>query len=342
MKPAFRMDLMDEHATAVADNEQPAGGLRRRLGRGLSALLGGGVPDGDAPLESIEPTPMPADAPIDRSDDQLVTIDAIDRNPYQPRKEFEEEPLRELANSISVHGLLQPLLVRRCGERYQLVAGERRWRAAQLAGLAQVPCRVMELEDQQVYEVAIEENVKRKDLGVLEKAEAFKDYIDRFGCSIEELAGRLSMNRATVSNYLRLLDLSEPVKQAVSEQKITNGHAKALLALDEPDQIALCERVIKETLSVRKTEEAVKQIQRARESAELCDVEPDLIPIDAAGPIDEGPSAHILNLQEQLRGLLGAKVEIQVKGKDAGKIVIPFGSSDEFESILQRLHRAAA
>lgn len=335
---------MDETAPAVAEQGQPASGLRRRLGRGLSALLGGGVaengPDDDSHAH-VEPH-HPAPEPADRTDAQLVAIDGIDRNPFQPRKEFAEEPLRELANSISVHGLLQPLLVRRCGERFQLVAGERRWLASQLAGLTEVPCRVMELEDRQVYEVAIEENVKRKDLGVLEKAEAFRDYLQRFECSIEELAGRLSMNRATVSNYLRLLDLSEPVKQAVNDQKITNGHARALLSLDEPDQVALCERIVKETLSVRKTEEAVKQIQQARESAEQPGEDQDVIPIESGGAKTDGLSAHVINLQEQLRGLLGAKVEIQVKGKDAGKIVIPFGSSDEFEAILQRLHRAAA
>lgn len=334
---------MDEPATTMVEQDaQHPGGLRRRLGRGLSALLGGGPNDEDTPLVVEEPT--------ERSDAHLVSVDMIDRNPFQPRKDFAEEALRELAASIKQHGLLQPLLVRECEGRFQLVAGERRWLAARVAKLTHVPCRVMQLEDRQVYEVAIEENVKRKDLGVLEKAEAFRDYLQRFGCSIEELAGRLSMNRATVSNFLRLLDLSEPVKQAVNDQKITNGHARALLSLEETDQIALCERIIADSLSVRKTEEAVKEIQRARQSAEEQGGESDVIPIDSAAPQESegspqeenGLSSHVLNLQEQLRGILGAKVEIQVKGKDAGKILIPFASSEEFEAILHRLRRAAA
>ena len=316
---------MVDPAGAQAD-AQP----RRRLGRGLTALLGGGK---RTPAPVIEPE-TPA-APPDH-----VAVDSIDRNPFQPRKEFESEALAELAASIKQHGLLQPLLVRVTGERYQLIAGERRWLAARKAGLETVPCRVLELEDRQVYEVAIEENLKRKDLGVLEKAEAFRDYLQRFGCSIEELAGRLSMSRANVSNYLRLLDLCDPVKQALKEERISNGHARALLTLDENDQVALCLRIVADSLSVRKTEQAVKEIQTARTQA----AEPDVIPLSQEQPepaAQPEPNSHILSLQDQLRQMLGAKVEIQVKGKDAGRIVIPFASTDEFENLLRRLRRAA-
>lgn len=318
---------MDDHAVAQAD-AQP----RRRLGRGLSALLGGGR---RAPQPVVEEPETPA-APADH-----ISVHLIDRNPFQPRKDFEAAALEELSASIQQHGLLQPLLVRVSGERYQLVAGERRWLAAQKAGIETVPCRVLELEDRQVYEVAIEENLKRKDLGVLEKAEAFRDYLQRFGCNIEELAGRLSMSRANVSNYLRLLDLSEPVKQALAEERISNGHARALLPLDETDQGALCRRIVAESLSVRKTEQAVKEIQAARAPGADPDVIP-IVPADApAATPATGLNSHLLSLQDQLRQLLGAKVEIQVKGKDAGRIVIPFASSDEFENLLRRLRRAA-
>lgn len=327
---------MDEHANGPGADGAPAahGGLRRRLGRGLSALLGGG-PEGDERA--------PDEPAGDAADAHLLPVDAIDRNPFQPRKDFAEEALQELAESITLHGLLQPLLVRPHAGRFQLIAGERRWLAAQRAGLQRVPCRLMELEDRQVYEVAIEENVKRKDLGVLEKAAAFRDYLQRFGCSIEELAGRLSMNRATVSNYLRLLELPDPVKQALQREQISNGHARALLTLDEADQIALCRRIVADSLSVRKTEQAVKEIQQAREGSEPQAADPpqdgSVLPMhDSPG---RGLSSHVLSLQEQLRQILGAKVEIQVKGKDAGKIVIPFASSDEFEGLLRRLRQAA-
>lgn len=329
-----------EEFTAVADEGHSPSVLshaRRRLGRGLNALLGGGganeVVHGGTD-ETADPETLPADH---------IPVGAIDRNPFQPRKEFAEEAIAELSESIKLHGLLQPLLVRPAGGRFQLIAGERRWLAAKKAGLATVPCRVLQLEDRQVYEVAIEENLKRKDLGVMEKAEAFKDYLDRFACSIEELAGRLSMNRATLSNYLRLLELPDDVKRAVNTEKISNGHARALLSLQESDQIALCRRVIADSLSVRKTEEAVREILKTRAAPDGADVVPFRFEDSNANAAAEhqGPSDHVRSLQEQLRQILGAKVDIHVKGKDAGKIVIPFTSTGEFEELIRRLRRAA-
>jgi len=328
---------MDEFRAVAGEGQSPSvlAHARRRLGRGLNALLGGG---GMPEAESGEPAADGADSlPADH-----IPVGAIDRNPFQPRKEFAEEAIAELSESIKLHGLLQPLLVRPAGGRFQLIAGERRWIAAKRAGLATVPCRVLQLEDRQVYEVAIEENLKRKDLGVMEKAEAFKDYLDRFACNIEELAVRLSMNRATLSNYLRLLELPDEVKKAVNAEKISNGHARALLSLQEADQISLCRRVIADSLSVRKTEEAVREIQKVRSTAESADVVP--FPSGESHAVaaeHHGPSDHVRSLQEQLRQILGAKVDIQVKGKDAGKIVIPFASTGEFEELIRRLRRAA-
>jgi len=327
---------MDEHALAVAEADSPSvlGQARRRLGRGLTALLGNGGTETNGEQD--------AELSADSHEADQLPVGAIERNPFQPRKDFAEEAIDELAASIKLHGLLQPLLVRPCGGRFQLIAGERRWLAARKAGLETVPCRVLQLEDQEVFEVAIEENLKRKDLGVMEKAEAFKDYLKRFGCSIEELAGRLSMNRATVSNYLRLLELSDTVKKALNAEKISNGHARALLSLQEEDQVALCRRIIDESLSVRKTEEAVRAIQKVRADGESHDV----VPFHANGQSHQqeqnaGPSEHVKSLQEQLQQILGVRVEIQVKGKEAGRIVIPFASNDEFESLLRRLRKAA-
>ena len=198
----------------------------------------------------------------------------------------------------------------------------------------------MELEDRQVCEVAIEENLKRKDLNVLEKAQAFQDYLNRFGSSMEELAKRLSMNRSTLSNYLRLLELPEFVQQALAKEKISNGHARALLSLDEANQIALCQKIESESLSVRKTEEAVRTLLRGDNDTQ----EPETIPFPDAKKKKLAPemSNHVRSLQDQLRNILGMKVEIRVSGENAGKIIIPFHSNEEFEHIVRQFRRAAA
>jgi ParB family chromosome partitioning protein len=322
---------------------QSAPFFKRRLGRGLNALLGGA---GDEPESvagessaPVEPHLEPGTVLVD------VPLDAIDRNPFQPRRDFDEAALSELADSIRQHGVLQPLIVRARGERFQLIAGERRWLAARQAGLDRVPCRVFELEDRQVCEVAIEENLKRKDLNVLEKAQAFQEYVQRFGSSIEELAGRLSLNRSTVSNYLRLLDLCPPVKEALAADRITSGHARALLPLGEADQIAACGRIEAESLSVRATEQLVRDLlAREPEQPEAAGDSPVTLPFESSRsePATRGgATSHVQSLQEQLRSLLGLRVEIHVKGKDAGRVVIPFASNDEFERIVGHLRRAA-
>jgi len=329
---------MEEHAKPRAGephNQEDQKGIRRRLGRGLNALLGSSE-NVEEPLASHS---TERGNPETKSDSTQIHVDLIERNPFQPRKEFDEESLEELAASIRQHGVLQPLLVRTTGTQYQIIAGERRWLAAKRAGLETVPCRVMELEDRQVCEVAIEENLKRKDLNVLEKAQAFQDYLNRFGSSMEELAKRLSMNRSTLSNYLRLLELPEFVQHALAKEKITNGHARALLSLDEAHQIALCQRIESEGLSVRKTEEAVRTLLQGENDTK----EPETIPFPNTKkkPAPE-ISNHVRSLQDQLRNLLGMKVEIRVSGEHAGKIIIPFHSNDEFEHIVRQFRRAAA
>lgn len=314
------------HASTEGPSGQPAP-IRRRLGRGLNALLGGGGQE-----EPLEMAPPGLDSPTDASH---INVELIERNPFQPRNDFDEESLGELVESIKLHGVLQPLLVRPNEGGYQLIAGERRLLAARKAALETVPCRVLELDDQHVYEVAIEENLKRKDLNVLEKARAFQDYLERFGASIEELAKRLSMNRSTVSNYLRLLELSEPVKQSLSADRITNGHARALLSLKEAAQIDLCQRIEKESLSVRQTEKEVREILRRGERATIP------FPGEADKPDPPQVTNHVRSVQEQLCRQLGVKVEIRLSGENRGKIVIHFDSSDEFEHAVRQLSRAA-
>lgn len=303
-------------------DEQGGQESRRRLGRGLNALLGTGAIGTDGASDA---------------DQSVIHVDLIERNPFQPRREFDQSALNELVDSIRVHGVLQPLLVRTAGGGYQLIAGERRLIAARKAGLQEVPCRVLDLSDQQVSEVALEENLKRQDLNVLEKAGAFHDYVQRFSCTIEELSRRLSLDRSTVSNMLRLLELPEEVKADLGADRITAGHAKALLSLKGSDQqIALCQRIQKDGLSVRKTEEAVREV--LAESG-------DILPMKGKKPKSESTvvelTPHVLGLRDQLRDWLGAPVEIKLSAQDRGKIVIDFLSSDDFERIVGKLHRAA-
>ncbi|MCA9057133.1 MAG: ParB/RepB/Spo0J family partition protein [Planctomycetaceae bacterium] len=306
--------------------------FKRRLGRGLNALLGNG---GESSESSGEERPMLRLATPPSSDE--IALELIERNPFQPRREFEQGSIDELADSIRKHGILQPLLVRQkpnSESGYQLIAGERRWRAAQQAGLESVPCRVIDFEDRAVSEAALEENLKRQDLNVLEKAQAFRDYLERFGGTIEELGRQLSMNRATVSNMMRLLELPEAIQQLVRQEKISGGHARAILPLSEQQQLELAAQIEKEQLSVRATEEAVRQILKAGADA---------LPTAETGPAAEKPelSTHVLNLQDHLRNQLGARIDIRLKKNDAGQIVIHFGNNDDFERIVSRLRKSA-
>ena len=297
---------------------------RRRLGRGLNALLG------------MAPTGPSTEAEPGTSSN--ISVDLIDRNPFQPRHEFDPAALNELADSIRQHGVLQPVLVRSAGGGYQLIAGERRLIAAKKAGLQEIPCRVLALTDQQVSEVALEENLKRQDLNVLEKATAFQGYLDRYGCSIEELSRRLSLDRSTVSNMVRLLELPEAVKADLRSDKISAGHARALLSLkSDSDRVTLCDRIQKEGLSVRKIEEAVRDLNASLDDS--------VVSIKGKKPKSQTTivelTPHVLSLRDQLRDWLGASVEITQAARDQGKIVIEFQSSDDFERIVGKLHRAA-
>ena len=199
-----------------------------------------------------------------------------------------------------------------------------------------VPCRVIEFGDRQASEAALEENLKREDLNVLEKARAFKDYLDRFGGTIEELARQLSMSRANVSNMMRMLELPESVQKLLREDKITGGHAKAILPLSEAQQFELAKQIELEQLSVRRTEEIVREMLKAGTMALPTDA-------DAAASIPEKPamSNHVLSLQQSLRDMLGAKIDIKQKKNDSGQIVIHFGSNDDFERIVGHLRKAS-
>ncbi|HEX3724924.1 MAG TPA: ParB/RepB/Spo0J family partition protein, partial [Pirellulales bacterium] len=229
----------------------------RRLGRGLEALLGRPL---NAPPESLPMVEAGAIAEPTRDGQLQVHVYEIENNPFQPRRDFDEGAISQLSESLREHGMIQPLIVRRQGGRYQLIAGERRLRAAIKAGWQQVPVQVREADDRQMSEIAIVENLQRKDLNPLEKALSFQQYLDRYGSTQEELAGRLKIDRSTIANLIRLLELPDAIQQSIRSGALSQGHARALLPLgDEQEQVAFAKRIHDESLSVRAVEELVQQ-----------------------------------------------------------------------------------
>jgi ParB family chromosome partitioning protein len=297
----------------------------RRLGRGLEALLG-------RPLEP--PVHSGAGAgPAGSAEPLRVAVFDIDANPFQPRSEFSDAELESLAESVRTHGLLQPLVVRRVGERYQLIAGERRLKAAIKAGLSEVPVVVRACDDRQAAELAMIENLQRQDLNALDKAAAFQQYLARYGCTQEELAGRLQIDRSTIANLIRLLELPAEVQRALRQGTISAGHARALLPLgDEHEQVQFCQRIQAEGLSVRETE---RQVQALVQSA---DAEP-LAVVDGgrrlAGRRRVPP--QIAALEQELRAALGTRVDVRQGSKGRGRIVVHFQSAEEFERLRRHL-----
>jgi ParB family chromosome partitioning protein len=274
-------------------------------------------------------------ADVTRSSDgqQWLPLVAVDRNPYQPRTEFDEADIADLCDSIRAHGFLQPIVVRRAEGRYQLIAGERRLRAAQMAGWERVPVQIRDVADRQMAELAIVENIQRKDLNPIEKAASFQRYMDEYQCTQEDLAGRVNVDRSTIANLVRLLELPVEVKQMVSHGDITAGHARALLPLgDEQEQMEFARRIQKDSLSVRATEQAVTERIR--------NLDQPLSIVDEDGnsrPAPMQPGQHVRDMEEQLRLSLGAKVEIKQSAKGRGRITIHFASHEEFERLRGQL-----
>jgi len=285
---------------------------KRRLGRGLEALLG--REEGGFEASSLDGCEL-----------IQIAVDQIDPNPFQPRRRFNPEEIASLADSLRQHGMLQPVLVRVAGERYQLIAGERRLRASIEAQLHEVPARILVLDDQRVFELAMVENLQREDLNAIDKASAFRQYLTRFGGTQEELAGRLGVDRSTVSNLIRLLDLPGEVLDAVRTTEITQGHARALLGLPDPDsQLAACKTVITQHLSVRQTEALVITG----------------VPTPARPRIRRDPahthdarSPHLLELEQRLHQCLGTSVLIRPRNPDRGQIIIDYHSREDFDRL---------
>jgi ParB family transcriptional regulator, chromosome partitioning protein len=263
-----------------------------------------------------------------------LPVRQIESSPYQPRQEFDEDELQALCDSLRAHGLLQPIVVRRVADRYQLVAGERRLRAAAKAGWTDVPVHVIEADDRQASELAIVENLQRKDLNPLEKAASFQRYLEQYGCTQEDLAARLKLDRSTIANLIRLLELPPTVQDAVRQGKITQGHARALLPLgDEQDQVTFCQRIQSDGLSVRDTEALVQQ------SIDQADTEPlSVIALDGTKTRPRrATSEHVAALEQEFRAALGARVKLSHNARGRGKLVIHFESHDEFDRIHEQI-----
>ncbi len=275
------------------------------LGRGLEAL----IPSDDA---------SPGESGVN-----FVPISSIKVNPRQPRKNINEEDLLDLANSIREHGILQPLILTldEQGSAYTLIAGERRWRAAQLAGLDAVPAIIRQASNQQRLELALIENIQRSDLAPLEKADAYQQLIEEFNLSHEEIAERVSKNRVTVTNTIRLLKLPETVRRALAGNQISEGHARALLSLNSSQsQIAVLQTILKHELNVRQTEELVRKLSGER-------------PITKVKPPQ---SPDKLDLESRLRSHFGTKVTLQ-HGKKGGKLIIHYFSDEDLDTLVNQI-----
>ncbi|MGE5585323.1 MAG: ParB/RepB/Spo0J family partition protein [Bacillota bacterium] len=278
---------------------------RKGLGKGLSAL----IPDMEP--EAVERV---QDLPIDR----------IQPNPYQPRKRFDDARLGELAESIRVHGIVQPLVVRKAGDGYELVVGQRRLLAAKMAGLAEVPVVVSDLGDAEMIQVALIENLQREDLNPMEEAESYRRLVEEFGLTQDELAGVLGRSRPSIANTLRLLNLQPEVQEVVSRGTISMGHARALLAIqDSALQVEACRRIVDQELSVRETEELVRRVLASGRVGVKGEDEKQERPRDP----------EITSLEEKLRRAFGTQVRI-VQGKKKGRIEIEYYSDEDLERIL--------
>lgn len=283
--------------------------MKKRLGRGLDALFGDDVISSEKEKEEV----ISEEENIERIEE--IDIDLIDLSENQPRKIFNEEEIEELANSIKSVGLIQPLVVQKKGDKYVLIAGERRLRACKLAGIQKVKCIVKEYENP--LEIALIENIQRKDLNPYEKALAFKRLMDEFGYTQEELAKRLGISRSKVANILRILNLGKKIIDLIIEGKISEGHAKVLLSVeDEEQRNKLAELVAEKNLSVRELESIIKSSDDKKEF--------------------EVESEIIREIEENLMKLFGLKVKIQKK-KNKGKIEIEFSSDEELEKIISIL-----
>ncbi|MCD6680823.1 MAG: ParB/RepB/Spo0J family partition protein [Burkholderiaceae bacterium] len=289
------------------------------LGRGLDALLGGDEPPRAEPARADEPT-------------RALPLDALQPGRYQPRTRMDESSLQELAASIRGHGVMQPIVVRPIGAgRWEIIAGERRFRAAGLAGLAEVPVVVREVSDEQALAMALIENLQREDLNPLEQAQAIRRLTSEFGYSHEQAADALGRSRSATTNLLRLLQLAEPVQTMLLAGDLDMGHARALLAVDRAEQILLAQRVVDKRLSVRETEQLVQRaLAQAQQDGN-----------DGATRPRRAADRDVERLQERIADALATPVTLRSDARGRGRLTISFSSHEQFQGLLERLGVAA-
>jgi ParB family chromosome partitioning protein len=292
----------------MAEKRRPA------LGRGMAALLSNAPPPAGA--NAAQPAAVAGRALLS------LPVEAVERNPGQPRKRFDEAKLEELAASIREHGVVEPILVRREGKSYRIVAGERRWRAAQRAGLREIPAIVREASEREAFEIALVENIQRADLNAIEEAEAYEVLVSDHGLTQEAIAARVGKERSTVANALRLLKLPEEVRDAVRGGELDMGHARALLGIDDAEKMRkAAQRAIREGLSVRATEALARQLSNKETRSR-----------------SEAPeSSSVRHLAQRLQRRLGARCRVVPKSAVAGKLEIEYTSLDELDGILGKI-----
>lgn len=285
---------------------------KKGLGKGLDSLIAKKVTTDTVTTDDV-------------SRETLLNINQVEPNPNQPRKRFNEDKLQELADSIKVHGIIQPLVVQKEGDRYIIIAGERRWRAARLAGVKEVPVVIRDFTEQELYEVALIENIQRQDLDPIEEANAYSNLIKEHHLTQDEVAERVSKSRVTITNSLRLLKLDPRVQQMVIDELLTGGHARALISIEDPEeQYNVANRIFDEKLSVRETEKLVKKILHPKS-------------VTPEEPISEADEAIYRDIEENLKTIIGSKVKITRKPGGKGNIEIEYYSTDELDRILDLL-----
>ena len=298
---------------------------RKGLGRGLDALLGG-----SASFDEVRET---IDAPATESEkrDGVLTelpVEFIQRGKYQPRRDMHPDALEELAESIKAQGVMQPIVVREIEpSRYEIIAGERRWRATQLAGLDKIPCVIRDVPDEAAIAMALIENIQREDLNPMEEAMALKRLQDEFELTQQEVADAVGKSRTTVTNLLRLINLTDDVKVLLERGDLEMGHARCLLTLDGADQRDIARQVVAKGLSVRQTEDLVRRTQKQAD--------------EAPGKASNEKSKDIVKLEESLAEKVGVPVSVQHNAKGKGKLVLNYNSLDELDGILNHLGYSA-
>lgn len=287
---------------------------RKGLGKGLDTLIPKGVVVNDKPNKETSETPA--------KPDEYVKITKVEPNRNQPRKTFDEDALQELSDSIKIHGVLFPILVVNRGDYYEIVAGERRWRAAKMAGLKEVPVIIRDYTEKQIAEISLIENIQRTDLNPIEEAMAYKSLIDEYKYKQDELAERVSKSRTAITNSMRLLRLSDNVQEMIVDDMISAGHARALLAIENAEeQYELAQRVFDEKLSVRDIEKIVKAKNQPKVEKKK----------------NEKQEALYHDIEEKLKAAIGTKVAITSKGDSKGKIEIEFYTHDDLQKIMDLL-----